>query len=161
MKKQSNHFLCKQAKLCKTSKGKYCVSFSIQARNNGSFHLRKVGARGGGGGVHRKTDTERGRISHFTLASYCSHSSLCLPQYSWSKQKGRWSWADLQMLTCHLRHWWKQKTRRCGTKKPNTGKWRVWQKPKCNGNREYMIYTVLQTIFSIVRHHALLVLLIA
>lgn len=56
---QANRFLSKQLMFFKASK-KYCASFSIQVRDNGSFHCEK---KGGGGfmGVQRRQEREGGR----------------------------------------------------------------------------------------------------
>lgn len=55
---QANRFLSKQLMFFKASK-KYCASFSIQVRDNGSFHCEKKV--GGFMGVQRRQEREGGR----------------------------------------------------------------------------------------------------
>lgn len=72
---QANRFLSKQLMFFKASK-KYCVSFSIQVRDNGSFHCEKKG--GGGswefkeGMKGREGENERRTLQRSTImASHC------------------------------------------------------------------------------------------
>lgn len=57
---QANRFLPKQLMFFKASK-KYCASFSIQVRDNGSFHCGKKKVGGGFMGVQRRQEREGGR----------------------------------------------------------------------------------------------------
>lgn len=71
-------------KFFKSSKEKYCVSFSIQARDNSSFHESSGGMGWGSSENKRDRAGERGKISCFALASHCSHSLPYFPQHSFT-----------------------------------------------------------------------------
>lgn len=72
------------ASFFKSSKEKYCVSFSIQARDNSSFHESSGGMGWGSSENKRDRAGERGKISCFALASHCSHSLPYFPQHSFT-----------------------------------------------------------------------------
>lgn len=101
-------------KFFKSSKEKYCVSFSIQARDNSSFHESSGGMGWGSSENKRDRAGERGKISCFALASHCSHSLPYFPQHFYlSIKEGRFLWppADLQMLTGYSSFWLRKKRR--------------------------------------------------
>lgn len=101
-------------KFFKSSKEKYCVSFSIQARDNSSFHESSGGMGWGSSENKRESGREReNQLLRTGLSLFPFTAVFSTTLFYLSIKEGRFLWppADLQMLTGYSSFWLRKKRR--------------------------------------------------